>query len=94
MSFLLGLKAKAWALGGLILAALAFIARMKMLENQRDKARARVKVAELERDQVKSNTVIATTTRKERRVQRKKAVEQILEGKVPDALGADLNNFD
>ncbi len=94
MGFLLGLKAKAWAFGGLILAGLVAYGKIKSLEHQRDKARARVKVAEAERDQVKSNTAIADMTRKQRREQRKKAVDQILAGEVPDALGADLNNFD
>lgn len=94
MGFLLGLKAKMWALGAGLLALAAMLAKMRMLEHQRDKANARAVVAEAERDQIKSNTEIADMTRSERREQRKKAVEQIAAGKVPSTLGADLNNFD
>ncbi len=94
MAFLFKLKAGAWALGAAALAFLAMFIKLKVVEVQRDKANARAVVAEAERDQVKSNVEIATTTRSERRVQRKKAVEQIAAGEVPRTLGADLSNFD
>lgn len=46
MGLLLKLKAYAWAIGAALLAALAFIGRLKTLEHQRDKARQRANVAE------------------------------------------------
>jgi len=94
MGFLLKLKAGAWALGAAAFAFLGLFIKLKFVEHQRDKANARAVVAEAERDQVNSNVEIANTTRKERREQRKKAVEQIAAGEVPRTLGADLSDFD
>jgi len=94
MKFLLGLKAKAWALGGIILGVLAVVARMQMLEHQRDKAQARAKVAEAERDQERDHAAIKKDIRRKRRENRKKAVEQVMAGKVPDAIGRDINDWD
>ncbi len=94
MGFLLKAKATTWAIGAALLAFAGMFIKLKFVEHQRDKANARAVVAEAERDQVNSNVEIATTTRKERRVQRKKAVEQIAAGEVPRTLGADLANFD
>jgi len=94
MGFLFKLKAGAWALGAAVLAFAGLFIKLKFVEHQRDKANARAVVAEAERDQLNSNVEIATTTRKERREQRKQAVEQIAAGEVPRTLGADLSNFD
>ena len=94
MGFLFKLKAGAWAIGAAALAFAGLFIKLKFITHQRDKANARAVVAEAERDQVKSNVEIALTTRKERREQRKKAVEQIAAGKVPATLGADLSHFD
>ncbi len=94
MSFLFSLKAKLWALGGVLLAILAAIGRMKMLEHQRDKARARAKVAEAERDQERDHAAIAKQIRAERKQHRAEAVEQVMAGNVPDSLGGGINEWD
>ncbi len=94
MGFLFKLKAGAWALGAAALAFAGIFIKLKFVENQRDKANARAVVAEAEVGQIRSNVEIATTTRKERREQRKQAVDQIAAGEVPRTLGADLANFD
>jgi len=93
MKFLLGIKAKLWALGGVVLAVLAAIGRMKMLEHQRDKARARAKVAEAERDLERDHAAISKEIRSKRREKRKEAVDQVMAGKVPDALGSGINDW-
>lgn len=46
MVYLLKLKAHAWAIGAAILSALAVYGRLKVLEEQRDKARIRANTAE------------------------------------------------
>lgn len=93
MSFLFNIKAKLWAIGGGILAILAVIGRMKMLEHQRDKARARAKVAESERDQERDHAAIAKEVRAKRKERRAEAVEQVLAGNVPDTLGDNINDW-
>lgn len=45
MMFLASLKAKLWIVAGVVLAILAAVTRMKVLEHQRDKARKEAKVA-------------------------------------------------
>lgn len=94
MGFLLKLKSGAWALGAAALAFAGLFIKLKFVKHQRDKANARAVVAEAERDQVRSNVKIADTTRRERREQRKRAVETIAAGRVPSTLGADLSDFD
>ncbi len=93
MSWLLGLKAKAWALGALVIAGLGMLLRLRQLEYQRDKARARAKVAEAERDQERDHAVIAKQVRRQRREKRKEAVEQVMAGEVPDVLGSGINDW-
>lgn len=94
MKFLLGLKANLWGIGGVILAALVTFGNMKRLEYQRDKARAKAKVAEAERDLERDHAKISKQIRSKRREKRKEAVEQVMAGKVPDALGSGINDWD
>lgn len=92
MSWLFALKARAWAIGGFLLAVVAVLARLQLLEHQRDKARARVKVAKAEANMARNNERIAATTRSERRATREQAVQEIMAGKVPDSLGSGIND--
>lgn len=84
MALLLKLKSYAWAIGAAILSILAVFGRMKMLENQRDKARverdvakAKVHVYNVEKKIKKKNKEELSSSLKE--VERK-----IKEGKVED----------
>jgi len=84
MALLLKLKSYAWAIGAAILSILAVFGRMKMLENQRDKARverdvakAKVHVYHVEKKIKKKNKEELSSSLKE--VERK-----IKEGKVED----------
>ena len=94
MGFFSGLQAKLYALGGLLLAVAVTYLRIKQLESQRDAARRKAKVFKAQRDQERSNAAIDKHIRIERNEANKKARQDIRNGKVPDSLGADINDFD
>ena len=90
----LTIKPKLIGFGLILLTVLAAIARMKYLEKKvetvtkaRDKARSVAKKAK--RDEEAQHE-----QREERKDEEKKAEKDIADGKVPDSLGDDINDWD
>lgn len=94
MGFFAGAQAKLYALGALLAAAAVAWLRIKTLETQRDNARKKAKIFKAQRDQERSNAKTDKQIRLDRSAANKKARQDIRDGKVPDSLGADLNDFD
>ncbi len=94
MGFFAGAQAKLYAFGALLAAAGAAYLRIKYLETSRDNARKKAKIFKAQRDQERSNSAIDKQVRIDRNAANKKARQDIRAGKVPDSLGADLNDFD
>ena len=93
MSFLLGLKAKAIAIGAGLLAVTAFFLRLKIVTAQRDHARAAQKAAETQRDQVKDQSKLDRDIRDKRAVKRRQTIKEVEQGEVPSTLSDDLNTW-
>jgi len=93
MSFLLGLKTKAIALGALLLTVAGCIFRLKMVTAQRDRARTAQKSAETERDQVRDTAKADKKIRDERIASRKQTIREVEQGEVPSSLSDDINTW-
>ena len=93
MSFLLGLKAKAIAIGAGLLAIAAFFLRLKIVTAQRDHAREAQKAAETQRDQAKKQNRLDREIRNSRAAKRRQTIKEVEQGEVPSTLSDDLNTW-
>ena len=93
MSFLLGLKVKAIALGAGLLAIAAFLVRLKIVTAQRDRARTSQKSAETQRDQAQDQNKLDREIRDKRAAKRRQTIKEVEQGEVPSTLSDDLNTW-
>ena len=93
MSFLLGLKVKAIALGAGLLAIAAFLVRLKIVTAQRDVARTAQKSAETQRDQAQDQNKLDREIRDKRAAKRRQTIKEVEQGEVPSTLSDDLNTW-
>ena len=93
MSFLLGLKVKAIALGAGLLAIAAFLVRLKIVTAQRDVARTAQKSAETQRDQAQDQNKLDREIRDNRAAKRRQTIKEVEQGEVPSTLSDDLNTW-
>lgn len=84
MGLLLKLKGYAWAIGAAILSILAIFGRMKMLENQRDKARVERDVAKAKVHVYRVEKKIKKKNKEELSSSLKEVERKIKEGKVEE----------
>ena len=84
MGLLLKLKGYAWAIGAAILSILAIFGRMKMLENQRDKARVERDVAKAKVHVYRVEKKIKKKNKEELSSSLKEVERKINEGKIEE----------
>lgn len=84
MGLLLKLKGYAWAIGAFILSILAIFGRMKMLENQRDKARVERDVAKAKVHVYRVEKKIKKKNKEELSSSLKEVERKIKEGKIEE----------
>lgn len=84
MGLLLKLKGYAWAIGAAILSILAIFGRMKMLENQRDKARVERDVAKAKVHVYRVEKKIKKKNKEELSSSLKEVERKIKEGKIEE----------